>query len=64
MASGAWDSAVRVWDAVTGGLVSTLTGHADTVSALAFLAGGGQIVSGGVDKSVRLWDVVYPSITL
>ena len=39
-----------------GAALATFEGHEMTVSALALLAGGGQLASGGRDTMVKLWD--------
>jgi WD40 repeat protein len=51
---------VRLWDAATGGERLTLRGHrrdAGSVTALAFTPDGAALLSGSIDRSVRLWDV-------
>ncbi len=45
-----------VWDATTGAAVSTLRGHTGRVTSIAFSDDGAQVVTGSVDRSVRLWD--------
>jgi WD40 repeat protein len=48
------DGSIRVWDTATGQLRQTLTGHVGSVNTLAF-GPNDILVSGGDDKSVRLW---------
>jgi WD40 repeat protein len=57
LASSGHDRKVRLWDAVTGKVVHTLTGHTDVVNALAWMQHGKTLASGGGDRTVRLWDV-------
>jgi hypothetical protein len=50
---------VRLWDAEAGTELKALTGHSDGVSAVASCTLGGRVVviSGALDKTVRLWAV-------
>jgi WD40 repeat protein/serine/threonine protein kinase len=52
------DHSIRLLDARTGEELARLEGHADRVSALAWLPDGSRLVSGGEDRAVRLWDPV------
>jgi WD40 repeat protein len=58
IASGAWDHKVRVWDAATGEVCTTLP-HPDPgiVRALAFTPDGARLVSGGDFGELLLWDL-------
>jgi eukaryotic-like serine/threonine-protein kinase len=55
-ASGSNDRSVRIWQAASGTLVATLTGHSDQVTSLAWNLDGSQIATGSRDKTVRIWD--------
>ena len=48
----------KVWDAVTGEIINTLTGHSGSVTSVSFSPDGSRIVSGSQDNSVRVWDAV------
>lgn len=48
---------IKVWDATTGRLINTLSGHTDLVYNLMFSPDGKQLISGGLDKKIYLWDV-------
>ncbi|MEV5573384.1 serine/threonine-protein kinase [Spirillospora sp. NPDC052269] len=52
-------SSVLMYDPVTGRRTGTLTGHKDSVRALAFHPDGRTLVSGGNEGIVRIWD--YPA---
>jgi WD40 repeat protein len=44
-------------DAITGSQVAVLSGHADWVRSLTFLPDGTSLVSGSLDKTLKLWDL-------
>jgi U3 small nucleolar RNA-associated protein 13 len=48
---------VRVWDLVTRSCVAKLSGHFSAVTSLALSPDGWQLLSGGRDKVVCLWDL-------
>jgi COMPASS component SWD3 len=60
VASASGDGSLKVWDVQAESermaLVNTLTGHESDVYAVSFHPDRHHIVSGGYDKSVRLWD--------
>ncbi len=56
-ASAGADMALHVWDVNTGAEVRTLRGHADWVTALAFHPSGERLLSVGVDKSARVFEL-------
>jgi WD40 repeat protein len=56
LASVGGDQVVRVWDAQQGKLHKELKGHTAPVMAVAF-GGNNLLISGGIDKTARLWDV-------
>ncbi len=55
VATGSDDGTVRIWDAVTGEIRSTLAGHGGVVTAVAFTPDGLRLVSASRDDRVRVW---------
>lgn len=56
VASVGGDAVVRVWDTKTGQKLKELKGHTAPIMAAAF-GGNNLLLTGGIDKSARLWDV-------
>ena len=56
IASGSWDKTVKIWNASSGELQSTLTGHTDCVTQVEFIDAD-TVVSSSDDGTTRAWDV-------
>ncbi|OGT07156.1 MAG: hypothetical protein A2X78_00280 [Gammaproteobacteria bacterium GWE2_37_16] len=56
--SGSLDKTIGIGNITTGIREQQLTGHHNTVTALVMLpAGGGKLISGSDDKTIKLWDI-------
>ena len=56
LASGSWDTTIRLWNSQTLRHETTLIGHSSEVSSIAFSPDGQTLASGSWDRTVRLWD--------
>jgi WD40 repeat protein len=54
--NGAKDHAVNVWDAETGRLLTTFSGHSASITAVAFLPDGKRALSASQDNTIKMWD--------
>ncbi len=64
IASASSDFMVKIWDAATGRITRTHTGHGGTVTGVSFSPDGSRIATAGADKTVRVWDAVTGRETL
>jgi WD40 repeat protein len=60
--SGSDDKTLKLWDAATGTLLRTFSGHTDAVKSVALSPDGNQVLSGSADKSIKLWDTATGAI--
>jgi len=53
-----WDiNTIKLWDANTGNLIRSFTGHKESITSLGFNSNGSQFLSGSSDNTIRLWDL-------
>ena len=57
VATGSFDSTMRLWDTSTGQEIRTFTGHLAAVLSIAFTSDGRRLVSGSTDGTIRFWDI-------
>ena len=62
LASGSYDTTVKLWRVADGTLLSTLTGHTSGVECLTFSPEADMLVSGAYDSTARVWDVASQSL--
>jgi len=57
LASGSWDSKLRLWDVDSGKLIVTMEGHEDSIYSVQFSPGGQLLATSSGDGTVKIWDV-------
>jgi WD40 repeat protein len=55
LASGCDDNTIKIWNLLTGELLSTLNGHLGTVYSVAIVPLGNILVSGSADETIKIW---------
>ena len=54
--TGSIDETARIWEAVSGRLLTTLEGHQLSVISVTFSPNGSQVLTGSIDLTARLWE--------
>ena len=57
LASASKDTTVRVWDPKSGACLAVCEGHVEAVGAVCFARRAPLLLSGGKDKTAKLWDL-------
>lgn len=60
MDSPAEDLSIILWDLSSGRKLKTMTGHTSSLTSLSFSSESTVLVSGSLDGTVRVWDVLDP----
>lgn len=50
-------NALQLWDLVSGQVIRRLAGHTRPVQCVAFFPGGGLVLTGSADGSLKVWDM-------
>jgi WD40 repeat protein len=56
MSNATEDKTIQIWDAESGALLNTLTGHSDIVNSVFWNQDDSKIFSGSLDGTIRIWD--------
>lgn len=62
LASGSSDGQINFWEATSGRLLRTFSGHTDEIRSLSFNPDGTRLMSGSGDNTLRMWDVQSSAI--
>ena len=62
LATASDDNAARIWDVVSGDLISVLTGHSNPIEHLAWNPSGTMLATASIDSTARLWDIENGSL--
>ena len=57
LASGSWDTTIKLWNVKTGNLLQTLEGHSAWVNSVAYSPDGQILSSASGDNTIKLWNV-------
>ena len=58
VASGSEDGDIVIWDVVRKNILQRLSGHEGVVLGIDSLSGQDLLVSGGLDRTVRIWEAI------
>ncbi|MCK1396266.1 caspase family protein [Bradyrhizobium sp. 1] len=61
---GGRDKSVNLWDADSGRLLASFSGHQEDVEAVAFFPGGTRLISASEDKTIKVWDIAERRLLL
>jgi WD40 repeat protein len=58
------DNTVRVWNAKTGALLHTLSGHTGNITSASWDSSGTHILTTSADSTAKIWGPTYTSLTV
>jgi WD40 repeat protein/uncharacterized caspase-like protein len=57
LASGSYDTTIKLWEVASGRELRSLIGHTNAVTSVAFSPDGRSVASGSFDHTIKLWEV-------
>ncbi len=57
LASGSDDKCVKLWSVELNNEITTLKGHDNSITSVAFSLGSEYLASGSQDKTIKLWRI-------
>jgi WD40 repeat protein/transcriptional regulator with XRE-family HTH domain/energy-coupling factor transporter ATP-binding protein EcfA2 len=64
IATASQDKTAKIWDAATGELLLTLSGHSESVNDVIYSPDGTQIATASQDKTAKIWDAASGQLLL
>ena len=64
LASGSWDTTIKIWQVATWKLYTTLSGHSYSVNSVAFSPDGQYLASSSDDNTIKIWQVATGQVHL
>ena len=57
MASGSWDTLIKIWNLESGVQIAELKGHSESVNSVAYSYNRKILASASIDETIKIWHV-------
>jgi F-box/WD-40 domain protein MET30 len=65
IATGSWDTTIKIWNFVTGNCLATYSAHANSIRCMKVHVTGNKelLLSGSADRTIKVWNTANPDTT-